>query len=129
MDTPVTRPEDEISEYECRAMRELAAGEYGVSVLAFIFETQEPTVRRHIDKDCPHNPYNGRQTPRKRYSDSDLLKAVRLVDRKQPYPSMSQQVYDEYRDETDPAASTIIERFGGWPKARTMALDGEAGSS
>jgi len=110
-------------------MRELAAGEYGVSVLAFMFETQEPTVRRHIDKDCPHNPYNGRQTPRREYSDVDLLKAVRLVDRKQLYQSMSQQVYDEYRGADDPAASTIIDRFGGWPQARKQALDSESCSS
>lgn len=118
-----TRPEDEISIQECQAMRILHNGEYSVSELAFIFESREPTVRRHLDGECPHDtlPRNGSVEPKQEYSDRQLLTAFRVVYQKQPYQEMSSKTYDKYRPEDWPCAETIHDRFGSWIEARRLA--------
>lgn len=114
------RPEDEITVPECEAMRILEKGAYSVTELAFIFECQEPTVRQHLDGDCPHDSLdnNGPVEARQSYSDGQLLTAYRIVYQRQPYEEMSSKVYDEYRPSDFPCDETIHDRFGSWVKAR-----------
>jgi len=118
----------EISEHECIAMRELYRGDYTHSELAFMFECKDSTVARHVNKECHHNNVDSTgytiDNPKKEYSDSELLNAFRRVYDRQPYERMSQSSYDEHRKDSQPAATTIHNRFGSWPEARRLAHNG-----
>lgn len=117
------RPEDEISTYECRALRELYRGDYTFSELAFMFECTEETVGRHVNRECHHNTLQqeGTLEPGQKYSNSELLIAFRIVYDKQPYDRMTVATYDKHKPNKFPAARTIHRRFGSWPKVRELA--------
>jgi hypothetical protein len=100
-------------------------GDYTRSEIAFLFETGADTVARHVDRECHHNrllPGDGEpDTPRNDYTDGELIDAFRQVYDRQPYQRMSQATYDRERPDDFPAATTIHNRFGGWPEARAKA--------
>jgi hypothetical protein len=117
------RPNTEtaVSVHECRAMRHLAADDYGTSVLAFMFETKSTTVSRHVGRDCQHVAIHETGNPRERWTERALLTAYRVVYEQQPYERMSQAVYDEYRPDEFPSGGAITKRLGSWTAARDRA--------
>lgn len=111
-------------------MRALKCDEYTHAEIAFMFETREATVAKHINKNCHHQSrtpeyVNNPDGKPRTYSDEDLLAAYRQIYDKQPYERMSQSAYDSHRTDHDPSSSTIIRRFGSWPNARALVWGDE----
>jgi len=121
--TTGTKRHSEISHHECRAMRALKTDGYTHAEIAFMFETRDGTVGKHVRHECEHNTKRVKQSAReghKQYTDTELLTAYREVYQKQPYQRMSQACYDNHRDDSHPSATTIHNRFGSWPNARAL---------
>lgn len=116
------RADDEVSHAECWAWRILVEhGEYTIADVTFMFGYDERTVGDHVNERCRHSLGESGHSRRK-YSTDDLLVAFRLIHEKQPYRSMSPQVYEQHRPDHFPAAATIQGRFGSWVTARERAL-------
>jgi hypothetical protein len=110
-----------VSHHECRAWRALKCDGYTHSEIAFMFETREGTVGRHVRHECDHDTKTVLEKAaqcNKDWTDKELLTSYREVYQKQPYTKMSLPVYREYRSDEHPAGNTIKRRFGGWPNAR-----------
>jgi hypothetical protein len=119
--TVVQNKQSKISHHECRAFRALKTDGYTHAEIAFMFEVKDTTVGKHVRHECSHETQTVLEKAAKghtEYSDADLLRAYREVYNDQPYIKMSQTVYDEYRDDTQPSSGAIHNRFGSWPAAR-----------
>jgi len=105
-------------------MQALSHGDYTQSELTFLFECKEGTVARHVNQECQHSHNSRFENPSKPYedyTDDELLAAYRRVYRRQGREKIGNHVYDKHRRSSEPASSTIIDRFGTWPEARRLA--------
>jgi len=116
-------PEAGISKHECHAMRALDRDDdYTRGEIAFIFECKEPTVKHHVERDCPHIVEVDQQ--KGKYPTGDLVTAFQLVRDRCTVKRMSQHKYRKEKPDKFPSTSTMIERFGTWTNLREEALHG-----
>ena len=57
-----------------------------------------------------------------KYSDQELINALREVDKRHPYRRMSEDIYERERDDSHPSSDSLIKRLGSWVEVRERYL-------